>query len=41
MSLVTLDQVSFGYTAVPARELGADAVIDRLDQLPPLLEGVS
>jgi hypothetical protein len=22
---------------VPARELGADAVIDRLDQLPPLL----
>lgn len=33
--------VSFGYTAVPARELGADAVIDRLDQLPELLAGVS
>ncbi|MGD9510234.1 MAG: HAD-IA family hydrolase [Geminicoccaceae bacterium] len=33
--------VSFGYTAVPARELGADAVIDRLDQLPALLESVS
>ena len=29
--------VSFGYTAVPARELGADAVIDRLDQLPAVL----
>lgn len=33
--------VSFGYTAVPARELGADAVIDRLDQLPALLEKLS
>lgn len=30
--------VSFGYTAVPARELGADAVVDRLDQLPALLD---
>lgn len=26
--------VSFGYTEVPAAELGADAVIDRFDQLP-------
>ena len=33
--------VSFGYTAVPARELGADAVVDRLDELPALLTRVS
>jgi phosphoglycolate phosphatase len=33
--------VSFGYTAVPARELGADAVLDRLDHLPGLLERLS
>ena len=29
--------VSFGYTAVPARELGADRVVDRLDQVPAAL----
>lgn len=29
--------VSFGYTATPARELGADAVIDRLADLPAAL----
>jgi phosphoglycolate phosphatase len=29
--------VSFGYTSVPADKLGADAVIDRLDQLPETL----
>jgi len=29
--------VSFGYTPVPARELGADAVIDHLDDLPGVL----
>lgn len=33
--------VSFGYTAVPARELGADAVVDRLDELPALLARLS
>jgi phosphoglycolate phosphatase len=32
--------VSFGYTSVPTRELGADAVIDRLDQLPEALAGL-
>jgi HAD-hyrolase-like protein len=26
--------VSYGYTAIPARALGADAVIDHLDGLP-------
>jgi phosphoglycolate phosphatase len=26
--------VSYGYTAIPARALGADAVIDHLDELP-------
>jgi phosphoglycolate phosphatase len=26
--------VTFGYTDTPARELGADAVIDRFDELP-------
>jgi phosphoglycolate phosphatase len=29
--------VSFGYTAVPAAELGADAVVDRLEDLPDAL----
>ena len=29
--------VSWGYTARPARELGADAVIDRFDALPDAL----
>jgi phosphoglycolate phosphatase len=29
--------VTFGYTTVPARDLGADAVIDRLDELPAAL----
>jgi phosphoglycolate phosphatase len=29
--------VGFGYTATPARELGADAVIDRFDELPALV----
>jgi len=29
--------VSFGYTPVPARELGADAVIDHLDDLAGVL----
>lgn len=29
--------VTFGYTATPARELGADAVIDHFDELPGLL----
>jgi len=30
--------VSFGYNDLPARELGADAVIDRYDELVPALE---
>lgn len=30
--------VSFGYTVIPARELGADAVIDRFESLLELLE---
>jgi phosphoglycolate phosphatase len=30
--------VSWGYTATPARELGADAVIERFDALPQALE---
>jgi len=29
--------VSFGYTAVPARELGADRVVDSLREIPPLV----
>jgi phosphoglycolate phosphatase len=29
--------VSFGYTPIPARELGADLVIDRMDELPAAL----
>jgi phosphoglycolate phosphatase len=29
--------VSFGYTAVPARDLGGEAVIDRLAELPEAL----
>jgi hypothetical protein len=29
--------VSFGYTNTPARELGAAMVIDRLEELPPVL----
>ena len=29
--------VSYGYTAIRARALGADAVIDRLDDLPGAL----
>jgi phosphoglycolate phosphatase len=33
--------VSFGYTAVPARELGADRVIDRFEELLPVLEAVA
>ena len=33
--------VSFGYTDVPARELGAEAVIDRLDELPAALDRVA
>lgn len=32
--------VTFGYTTVPARELGADAVVDRLDELPAALAGL-
>lgn len=31
--------VSFGYTTVPARELGADMVVDRLAEVPPVLAG--
>jgi len=33
--------VSFGYTAVPVHKLGADAVVDRLDELPALLARLS
>jgi phosphoglycolate phosphatase len=33
--------VSFGYTAVPARELGADRVIDHFDQLPAALASLA
>jgi phosphoglycolate phosphatase len=29
--------VSFGYTGVPARDLGADGVVDQLDQVPSAL----
>jgi phosphoglycolate phosphatase len=29
--------VTFGYTATPVQELGADALIDHFDQLPPAL----
>lgn len=29
--------VGFGYTDVPARELGADAVVDELAELPQVL----
>jgi phosphoglycolate phosphatase len=31
--------VSFGYTAVPARELGASAVVDALSEIPAVLTG--
>jgi len=30
--------VSWGYTATPANELGAEAVIERFDALPQALE---
>ncbi|MGE0233105.1 MAG: phosphoglycolate phosphatase [Flavobacteriaceae bacterium] len=30
--------VTFGYTAIPARELGADRIIDRYDQLPRAID---
>lgn len=33
--------VSFGYTPVPASELGADAVIDHFDQLPSALAALA
>jgi phosphoglycolate phosphatase len=33
--------VSWGYTARPARELGADAVIDRFDALPQALQQIA
>jgi phosphoglycolate phosphatase len=33
--------VSFGYTTTPARELGADAVIDRLSELPAALAALA
>ncbi len=33
--------VSFGYTTVPAAELGADAVIDHFDQLPAALAALA
>ncbi|MFL5334803.1 MAG: HAD-IA family hydrolase [Geminicoccaceae bacterium] len=32
--------VSFGYTAVPARELGATAVVDRLADIPAAMAGL-
>jgi phosphoglycolate phosphatase len=32
--------VSFGYTPTPARELGADAVVDRLHELPDALRRI-
>lgn len=32
--------VSFGYTAIPPAELGAEAVIDHLDELPAALAGL-
>lgn len=33
--------VSFGYTAIPAAELGADAVIDTFAELPPTLAALA
>ena len=33
--------VTFGYTTVPARDLGADAVIDHLEELPAALAGLA
>ncbi|HEX5795924.1 MAG TPA: phosphoglycolate phosphatase [Geminicoccaceae bacterium] len=33
--------VSFGYTPIPARELGADLVIDRMDELPDALAALA
>jgi phosphoglycolate phosphatase len=33
--------VSWGYTAKPADELGADAVIERFASLPDALEGIA
>jgi phosphoglycolate phosphatase len=33
--------VSFGYTPVPAQDLGADAVIDSLRQVPAILAGLA
>jgi phosphoglycolate phosphatase len=33
--------VSFGYTPIPARELGADLVIDRMGELPAALAGLA
>jgi phosphoglycolate phosphatase len=33
---VPLALVSFGYTDVPAAELGADALIDHFSELPPV-----
>jgi len=32
--------VSFGYTLTPARELGADMVIDHFDELPDAIAKV-
>ena len=33
--------VTFGYTEIPPRELGADAVIDHFDQLVPTIEQIA
>lgn len=33
--------VSFGYTTIPARELGGDRVVDRFDELVPVLEALA
>ncbi len=33
--------VSFGYTTIPPRELGADAVVDHMNEVPAVLEWLS
>ncbi|PLX35278.1 MAG: phosphoglycolate phosphatase, partial [Hyphomicrobiales bacterium] len=32
--------MSYGYTPIPAAELGGDVVIDRLDEIPQAIEGL-
>jgi phosphoglycolate phosphatase len=38
---VTVIVVSYGYTATPARELGADRVIDHLGEVPEAIAALS